>query len=259
MEILKVDSLTKRFGGLTAIDGLSFTVEKGLIFGIIGPNGSGKTTLFNLIHGVFEPTEGSIVFDGQSTVGKKVHEVAAMGISRTFQATTIFQLRTVAENLTLASSWAHFHFLDSIFWRTKKYKETYEKHREHAYEVMKIIDLDSVRDSKAGDLSQEKQKRLAIGMVLATNPKMIMLDEPTGGIPVEETSGIVELIRKIHAKGQTILLIEHKMKVIMNLAETIMVLNYGKKIAEGVPDEIKKNEEVIKAYLGEDYVITEGY
>lgn len=259
MQILKVEDLTKKFGGLTAIDSLSFQVEAGAIFGIIGPNGSGKTTLFNLIHGVFEPTRGRISFEGKSTAGKKIHEVAAMGISRTFQATTIFQERTVAENVTLSSSWADFGFLESIFWRTRKYKETYEKHREHGYEVLRQIGLDQVRDSRAGDLSQEKQKRLAIGMVLATSPKMVMLDEPTGGVPVEQTSGIVELISKIQKGGLTICLIEHKMRVIMNLAERILVLNYGKKIAEGVPEEIKKNEEVIKAYLGEDYVIAEGY
>jgi branched-chain amino acid transport system ATP-binding protein len=259
MEILKVSGLTKSFGGLTAIEKLSFDVEEGRIFGIIGPNGSGKTTLFNLIHGFYQPTQGDIVFQGKSVVGKKIHQVADSGIGRTFQTTTVFQQRTVYENIFLASAGESFHFLTSIFWRSNKFRQAFSGHLEDTDRVLKLIELETLRDELAGNMSQEAQKRVAIGMALATHPKLLLLDEPTGGIPIEETEGVVNLIRKIQNLGITICLIEHKMKVVMNLAERILVLNYGRKIAEGNPQEVRSNQEVIKAYLGEDYAITEGY
>jgi len=259
MEILRVTELTKSFGGLTAIEKLSFGVEKGNIFGIIGPNGSGKTTLFNLIHGFYRPTRGTIVFQGKTIVGKKIHEIADSGIGRTFQTTTVFQERTVYENVFLASAGESFHFLSSIFWRSNKYQQTFLNSLENTDRILKLIELASLRDELAGNISQEAQKRVAIGMALATEPELLLLDEPTGGIPIEETEEIVNLIRKIRNLGTTICLIEHKMKVVMNLAERILVLNYGRKIAEGDPKEIRNNQEVIKAYLGEDYAIAEGY
>ena len=259
MEILSAKDLTKTFGGLTAIEKLSFEVEEGKIFGIIGPNGSGKTTLFNLIHGFYRPTKGNIVFRGTTLVGKKIHEIAAYGIGRTFQTTTVFQERTVYENIFLASAGESFHFLNSILWKSYKYQQAFLRNLDHSDKILKLIEVESLRDELAGNISQEAQKRVAIGMALATNPKLLLLDEPTGGIPIEETEKIVELIRKMRNLGTTICLIEHKMKVVMNLAERILVLNYGRKIAEGAPQEIRNNQEVIKAYLGEDYAIAEGY
>jgi len=259
MEILKVRDLTKNFGGLTAIGELSFEVEEGNIFGIIGPNGSGKTTLFNLIHGFYRPTRGEIVFQGENMAGKKIHQIAASGIGRIFQTTAVFQERTVFENLFLASAGESIHFLQSIFWRSKKYKQTFLRHMENSKRILKLIELEKVREELAGNVSQETQKRVAVGMALATRPKLLLLDEPTGGIPIEETAKIVELVRKIRNLGVTICLIEHKMKVVMNLADRILVLNYGRKIAEGDPQEIRNHPEVIKAYLGEDYAVAEGY
>jgi len=259
MEILKVKEVTKRFGGLTAIEKLSFEVQQGEIFGVIGPNGSGKTTLFNLIHGFFRPTLGEIVFQGSDIVGKKIHRIAALGIGRTFQTTTVFQERTVYENLFLASAGESFPLLKSIFWRTPNYQQSFLKHLENSERVLKLIELERVGEELAGNVSQESQKLVAIGMALASTPKLLLLDEPTGGIPIEETAKIVELVRKIRDMGITICLIEHKMKVVMNLAERILVLNYGRKIAEGKPQEIRNHPEVIKAYLGEDYAIAEGY
>jgi branched-chain amino acid transport system ATP-binding protein len=259
MEILRVKEVTKRFGGLTAVEKLSFEVKPGEIFGVIGPNGSGKTTLFNLIHGFYRPTAGEIFFQGSDIVGKKIHRIAALGIGRTFQTTSVFQERTVYENLFLASAGESFQFLKSIFWRTPKYQQSFSRHLEDSERVLQLIGLERMREELAGNVSQESQKRVAIGMALASSPKLLLLDEPTGGIPIEETAKIVELVRKIRDLGITICLIEHKMKVVMNLAERILVLNYGRKIAEGNPQEIKNHPEVIKAYLGEDYAIAEGY
>jgi len=259
MGILKVEDLTITFGGLTAVESLSFEVEEGSIFGIIGPNGSGKTTLFNLIHGFYRPTKGNIVFQGNPLVGRKIHEIARSGIGRTFQTTTVFQERTVFENIFLASAGESFHFLNSVFWKNPPYERAFSDHLVNSRKVLQLIGLGPLRDETAGNISQEAQKRVAIGMALATHHKLLLLDEPTGGIPIEETEKIVDLIREIRDLGTTICLIEHKMRVVMNLAERILVLNYGRKIAEGKPQEIRSNPEVIKAYLGEDYAIAEGY
>jgi len=259
MEILKVNAVTKDFGGLRAIEELSFEVKQGEIFGIIGPNGSGKTTLFNLIHGFYRPSKGEIVFLGSNIIGRKIHRIAALGIGRTFQTTAVFQERTVFENLFLASAGESFSLYQSILWRAFPYRQSFSKHLENSTRILKLIELEKVGEELAGNVSQESQKRIAIGMALASSPKLLLLDEPTGGIPIEETSKIVGLVRKMQDMGITICLIEHKMKVVMNLAERILVLNYGRKIAEGKPQEIRNHPEVIKAYLGEDYAITEGY
>jgi branched-chain amino acid transport system ATP-binding protein len=248
--MLEIKGLTKHFGGLTALNGLELNINQGEIVGLIGPNGAGKTTAFNLITGFLRPTSGKIMFVGQDVTARKPHSIAEKGIVRTFQATSVFQEFTVLQNIMVAYQlkpkvgfWeAAFHIPSS------RRKEEYILAR--ALEIIRFVGLDGMKDMAARNLPHGHQRILGIAIALAAEPKLLLLDEPLSGMNAEEVNNAKELIRRIWQRGITILLIEHNMGATMSLCQRIAVLNFGNKIAEGSPDEIRQNKEVIQAYLG---------
>ncbi len=254
MALLEVSNLSKRFGGLTAINQLNFQVQSGELLSIIGPNGAGKSTLFNLLTGSYRSSSGTVRFEGKDITNRPPHEAARRGIARTFQQTTIFSRETVLNNIVIGQS---LHFKTGILGavlRTPRAGREERRVREKAEEVLSFVGLSDFKNKQAGGLTEEAQKRLSIAMVLASGPKLLLLDEPTGGINLEEIGGLIQLVTKIWESGVTICLIEHKMRMVMSISSRIIVLNYGQNIAEGTPAEVAGNEEVIKAYLGARYV-----
>ncbi len=251
--VLTVKDLTRYFGGLAAVSDLSFDVAEGEIVSLIGPNGAGKTTVFNLITGAFLPTRGRISFAGADITGLRPHETTWKGIARTFQTTAIFAEETVLDNLIVGYRCRTRMGVWDAFLHTGRFREDERQSRRKAEEILEYIGLGERAGEPAGNVPQESQKRLAVGLALATEPKLLLLDEPVGGLAGEENAEMVALINKIRAGGISVLLIEHKMKVVMNISDRIVVLNYGKKIAEGPPETVSKNPEVIQAYLGAGY------
>ncbi len=253
MALLDVSGLTKSFGGLTAVSDLTFDIKAGELLSIIGPNGAGKTTLFNLLTGFYRPTSGSVMFNGIDVTGRKPYELARHGIGRTFQMTSIFRQSTVVDNVIVGQVLhARTGVWGSVL-RTSHTRREEEKTRRKAREVLSFVGLSEQENKLAGALTEEAQKRLSISMALATEPKLLLLDEPTGGVNLEEISGLIELVGRIRKAGTSICLIEHKMRMVMSISDRIIVINYGKKIAEGSPKEVAANPEVIKAYLGARY------
>lgn len=247
---LATKGLTKQFGGLSAVDHVDYSIEKGKINAIIGPNGAGKSTFFNLISGIYLPTSGQVLFKGGDITDQPPEKVATLGIARTFQTTNLFEQSTVLDNVIIGNRLrTKSNLFDAIF-KTKRLKEEERKSREKALEVLDFVGLTHLTGNLVSNISQEQKKRVAFALALATDPEIIFLDEPTAGVNPDETNELADLIKKMADQGITVCLIEHKMEMIMRLADSIMVLNYGKKIAEGTPEEINKNEEVIKAYLG---------
>lgn len=249
---LETKHLTKQFGGLLAVNHVDFSIEQGKINAIIGPNGAGKSTFFNLISGVHKPTSGQVIFKGNDISHLKPNKIAELGVARTFQTTNLFEKSSVFDNVVIGHRLrTKSNLFDAIF-RTRRLKEEEEKAKEKALEVLDFVGLLQATDRLVANISQEEKKRVAFALALATDPEIVFLDEPTAGVNPDETEELSSLITKMTQKKITVCLIEHKMQMIMKLADKIMVLNYGEKIAEGTPEEINNNEQVIKAYLGGD-------
>lgn len=247
---LETSNLTKLFGGLVAVNNVSFSIEKGKINSIIGPNGAGKSTFFNLISGFHPPTTGKVYFKGTDITRMPSNKIAELGIARTFQTTNLFEQSTVLDNVIVGHRLrTKSNLLDSIL-RTPRLKREEKKCLDKAMEVLEFVDLTKLAYEVVANISQEQKKRVAFALALATDPEIVFLDEPAAGINPDETDGLALLMQKMVDNGITVCLIEHKMQMIMKITHKIMVLNYGKKIAEGTPNEIMNNQEVIEAYLG---------
>lgn len=236
--LLQSQELTISFGGLTAVDRLSLTVEKGTILGIIGPNGSGKTTFFNLVTGVYAPASGKVIFNGKNITGLRPHRIAQLGIGRTFQIPAPFSKMTVLQNVMVGT------FIHASTMKAAKGK---------AWEILEMVRLDEKANQQVVYVTLEDRKRLELARALATEPTLLLLDEAMAGLTPVEVKAAIELIQTFRTRGLTMVIVEHVMDVILSLCDHVVVLNYGRKIAEDTPDQIVNNQEVIKAYLGERY------
>ena len=250
--LLEIKGLTKQFGGLTAVSSFDMHVGEGEIVGLIGPNGAGKSTVFNLITGVFKPTAGRVAYDGKDITGKKPHEVAALGIGRTFQLNPLFADFTVLENVS-----ASFHLrprssLLATYFNTRTYRKNEAYIRGASLEILKVVGLEQAKDELAKNLPHGYQKMLGVARALATRPKLLLLDEPLGGMNPSEIDFTLNSIRKTRASGATFLIVEHNMQI-LDLCERVVVINFGQKICEGSPKEVREDEQVIRAYFGGEH------
>jgi branched-chain amino acid transport system ATP-binding protein len=250
--MLAVQNLSIEFGGLKAVSNLNLNIKNKQVVGLIGPNGAGKTTVFNMLTGVYTPTAGNISYDGENLNGLKPYAITEKKIARTFQNIRIFSELSVIDNVKISFNYrVNYSLFDSIL-RTKKFKEEENKIDKESIELLKAFSLDTKKDECAKNLSYGEQRRLEIVRALAARPSLLLLDEPAAGMNPQETRDLMKMISWIKDKFNiSVLLIEHDMKLVMGICEKIVVLDYGKKIAEGTPDEIKNNQKVIEAYLGE--------
>ncbi len=253
MSLLKITNLVQRFGGLTAVSEFQADIQEGTLNGLIGPNGAGKTTIFNLISGFYVPTEGTIEFDGTIINGKKPHEVTALGIGRTFQNIRLWHDMTVLDNIRLSQHYHLQYSLSGAIFRSRQYYKREQEIKEEALKLLDIFGLKDKADEFPKNLPYGIQRRVEIARALSVQPKLLLLDEPAAGLSSTDVVDLIDHIKWIHENFDiTILMIEHQMQVIMNLCEHIKVLDFGKTIAEGNPEEIQKNPQVIKAYLGDE-------
>lgn len=252
MALLEVKNLGISFGGLRAVDGVNLNIEEGQLYGLIGPNGAGKTTIFNLLTGVYRPTSGTIKINGVNIVGKSPSEICQAGIARTFQNIRLFKKMTVLDNIKAAFHNEIKYSLLTSFLRLPSYYKAEQEMNEKAMEILKVFELDGQADYLACNLPYGKQRKLEIARGLATNPKLLLLDEPAAGMNPNETAELMETIRLVRDRYHiTILLIEHDMKLVAGICEKILVLNFGTELATGTPEEVLNHPEVITAYLGE--------
>ncbi len=250
MSLLEVKDLSIHFGGVKAVQNVSFTIDAGIVYAVIGPNGAGKTTLFNLITGIYTPTAGSILLDGESIAGKSPDELARRGVARTFQNLQICMNMSAIENVMVG---AHLRLDRNLIKAALRWPALRKRDRElhaEAAELMKFVGLDSYVNARADSMPYGALKRLEIARALAMKPRLIFLDEPAAGLNPKETIEVDELVRKVADSGVTVVLVEHDMKMVMNLSDRILVLDYGKKLTEGTGAEVRRNPDVIAAYLG---------
>ncbi|MFJ8246013.1 ABC transporter ATP-binding protein [Peribacillus asahii] len=250
--VLEIKNITKNFGGISALTDVSFQLKEGEIHGLIGPNGAGKTTMFNLITNMFPPTTGEIIFSNETITGIKPHKITDKGICRTFQNIRLFSQMTTLENVMVG---AHSRSKAGVFsgvFRPKSQRTEERKIREKAIELLDLVGLSEFHDVVSENLSYGQQRRLEIARALASDPKLLLLDEPAAGMNETETASLFDLIKQVQVRGISVLIIEHDMPLVMKLCDHITVLNFGKKLAEGTPEEIQNNPAVIEAYLGSE-------
>lgn len=260
MKLLEARNITMQFGGLKAVDNLEFHINQGELMGLIGPNGAGKTTVFNMLTGVYQPTSGDVLFMGKSLKGLKPFQISRLGVTRTFQNIRLFKELTVLENVMIAGGQhTNYSMIDAVL-RNQKYDHQEQNLKKNALELLSIFDLDNKADIQAGGLPYGQQRKLEIIRALATNPKLICLDEPAAGMNHNETHHLMETIAQIRKQfNLTVLLIEHDMKLVMGICERIVVLDHGTKIDEGSAKHIQSSKKVIEAYLGTDEELTGGH
>ncbi|MEZ5095169.1 MAG: ABC transporter ATP-binding protein [Nocardioides sp.] len=248
--VLELEHVTLNFGGLTALDDVSFAIKKGEILGLIGPNGAGKTTCFNVMTGVYRPTSGEVRFLGRSLLRKKRYQITHLGIARTFQNIRLFKSMTALENVLVGADAHHKSGVISALFRLPRHRREEAEGHQRAMELLTFMGLQNKADELAANLSYGDQRRLEIARAMATNPKLLCLDEPAAGFNPQEKATLMELIRRVRDQGYTVLLIEHDLRLVMGVTDRIVVLEFGKKIAEGAPADIRDNPEFIAAYLG---------
>ncbi len=252
MNILEIQEVTKRFGGLVAVNKVSFDVEEGKIFSVIGPNGAGKSTLFKLITSFLQKSSGKVIFKGEDISSYSAHMVARRGVVRTFQETTIFREMTALQNVIVAHHLRSRASLVGFYFGSPQARKDEAQFRESSIEILDYLGLSSVQDEVARNLSHGHLRGLGVAVAMAANPSVLLLDEPFAGMNPEETDTAVEMVRGIRKRGVTVILVEHDMRAVMRISDHIVVLNFGKKIAEGTAQEIQNNEQVIEAYLGRE-------